>query len=495
MACKSDVEREPWLTFFWDISNYSYCWQSKGEYFLSPSMGLVENASWRLMLFPRGSKENVYLSICGKCNDGSESITVERELALLTKDDLILHIKPRGKKKFVKKGNLENVFLKCDEIVTTINNFLFRDSLRIRFRLWRTDGKAMTPTTFFARTVLCVREINIDWNIERFTSLLPGEKVNFALSGESEDDKAALNIEVNEESQIVISINSFYESMKFLILQPFLINTDGLKIDCGRREMLQQELKENATCTLPFTQKYLMDNKNVYLKNDVLSLYLECSWCDGFDLNRIEKISIGNNKINHKLCRSHSDVEEPQKEADLKEDLINLYVEGTLSDVKLRTTFQTFHSHKAILSARSPVFRAMFTTDMKEKIQQCVDIPDLEDDTVLRMLFYMYTDDLEGLQWERAVKLYDAADKYLIATLKNKCSSFMKRNLCPSKACEVLGLADIHRDGNLKKAAQEYAVAHEEVVFNSDEWSEFAKNNSTLAADTMLRKWKRPTTA
>ncbi|GFW48230.1 speckle-type POZ protein [Trichonephila clavipes] len=488
MARKSDVEREPWLTFLWDISNYSYCWQKKDEYIISPLIQLVQDISWQLALFPRGSKEDIRLCIGGQCDDGSEGITVEREFALLAEDDSVLHIKPRDKKTFVKKGDWDTeVFPKPDEIGIARKSFLFSDTLRIRCRLWRTDGKAMTPTTFFVKTVLCVREINID-------CFLPGQKVNFALSGESKDGKAALNIEVNEESQIVISINAFFKCMKFLILQSFLINADGRRIDCGRHEILQHELKENAMCTLPFTKKYLMDNKNVYLKNDVLSLYLECSWCNGFDLNRIEKIFIGNNKINHKLCRSHSDMEE-LKEADLKEDLKNLYVEGTLSDVKLRTTTQTFHSHKIILSARSPVFRAMFTTDMKEKIQECVDVPDLEDDTVRRMLLYMYTNDLEGLQWNLAVKLYDAADKYLIVTLKNKCSSFMKRNLCPSNVCEVLGLADIHGDGDLKRAAQKYALAHEEVVFHSDEWSEFVKNNSTLAADTMLRKWKKSTTA
>ncbi|GIX69145.1 hypothetical protein CEXT_143201 [Caerostris extrusa] len=41
--------------------------------------------------------------------------------------------------------------------------------------------------------------------------------------------------------------------------------------------------------------------------------------------------------------------------------------ENVLCDVKLRTGAETFPAHWFILSARSPVFRAMCQSDMKEK--------------------------------------------------------------------------------------------------------------------------------
>ncbi|GFR29110.1 tdpoz3 [Trichonephila clavata] len=91
------------------------------------------------------------------------------------------------------------------------------------------------------------------------------------------------------------------------------------------------------------------------------------------------------------MCISNSVVGEMYKADDLKEDFETLYAEGILSDVKLRTANFTFQAHKNILSVRSPVFRAMFTTEMKEKTQECIDIPDLEDDTLHKMLLYVYT--------------------------------------------------------------------------------------------------------
>ncbi|GFY37077.1 hypothetical protein TNIN_3041 [Trichonephila inaurata madagascariensis] len=61
----------------------------------------------------------------------------------------------------------------------------------------------------------------------------------------------------------------------------------------------------------------------------------------------------------------------------------------------------------------------MFTNDMKEKNNKCVDIEDLDDDTVQRMLLYMYTATLPDFQWDSACNLYAAANKYEILSLKN----------------------------------------------------------------------------
>ncbi|GFS73576.1 speckle-type POZ protein B [Trichonephila clavipes] len=198
-------------------------------------------------------------------------------------------------------------------------------------------------------------------------------------------------------------------------------------------------------------------------------------------------------RIGNEHNGSNCDLERYDKGDDLKEGMEQLYNEGTLTDVKLCTSTGTFHTHKAILSARSPVFRAMFTTDMLENIQERVDLPDVEADTVRRMLLYVYSNKLEGLRWDSSLKLYSAADKYEILTLKRKCSSFLKQNLSPSNVCDVLILADMHYDGDLKKAAQDYVFENEVNVFSSHEWADCMKNNVTLAAETMFLKWKKKT--
>ncbi|GIX81469.1 speckle-type POZ protein [Caerostris extrusa] len=70
----------------------------------------------------------------------------------------------------------------------------------------------------------------------------------------------------------------------------------------------------------------------------------------------------------------------------LKEDLKSLYSDGYLSDVKLKTKTATFPVHKSMLGARSSVFKAMFSSDMRETHGDTVDIEDISDDTLKRML-------------------------------------------------------------------------------------------------------------
>ncbi|GBO39715.1 TD and POZ domain-containing protein 5 [Araneus ventricosus] len=159
----------------------------------------------------------------------------------------------------------------------------------------------------------------------------------------------------------------------------------------------------------------------------------------------------------------------------LKEDLTTLYNDCLFCDTKLRTDTETFPAHRSVLSARSPVFKKMLTTDMKEKAGECINVPDISSDTVRRMLKFLYTDCTGDPKMHRAKDLYIASDKYDIASLKQHCSSFMKKNLCPANVCEVLVLADMHQDKDLESAAQEYVLTNDEEVFYSDEWKLFMK--------------------
>ncbi|GFR23445.1 tdpoz3 [Trichonephila clavata] len=172
----------------------------------------------------------------------------------------------------------------------------------------------------------------------------------------------------------------------------------------------------------------------------------------------------------------------------LKEDYKTLYTDGTLSDVKLCTGTQSFPAHTAVLCARSPVFKAMFSDDTKEKNKGSVDVVDLDDDTLHRMLLYMYTCSLEDLKWESVLRLYEAADKYEILSLRKKCSAFLEDRLTPTNACDALVLADRHQT-HFKDVVQNYILDRERCVFLSEEWKVILENNLKLAAETMHKVW------
>ncbi|GFY78490.1 speckle-type POZ protein, partial [Trichonephila inaurata madagascariensis] len=139
----------------------------------------------------------------------------------------------------------------------------------------------------------------------------------------------------------------------------------------------------------------------------------------------------------------------------LKENLGSLYKENLLYDTELKTKTGSFPAHKNILSAHSEVFRKMFASDMKEKSTGCVVIEDLDDDTVHKMLLYIYTATMPDLLWDSACNLYAAADKYEILSLKGECSSFLKDHLSSDNALDLLILADMHQDEYLKSSIKD----------------------------------------
>ncbi|GFU17356.1 TD and POZ domain-containing protein 3 [Nephila pilipes] len=535
MACCIAIESEPWVTFLWNIENFSYCWQNGNERLSSPEFIVEspENSKWQLMLYPKGREDKNFICYdlhSRLLNDTRDlkynwSFEVECEIAILAENGSVLKIKGRERTEL----NYKKVLLEFknfadleDVLMAKREAFLSGDTLRTRCRLWKNHEK---PTTIFARTVLNVQKRNFIWDIVRFTSLAFDRKYYYFIT-EGDDKLADIDIEIKEIGSIGITMKNLDHEVRYVIFRPLITDKNGSRIDCGKYEMNHSTSYDYVTHSLPLTIHKLMENKDMYLKNDILSLYCEFSWTNGSVDHRFEKnysgitspsisnpvtvdpciISHIGNPIIPKLCTTSScisnetilkpcisnpDIEQMDEMVDLKEDMEYLYTEGILSDVKLRTISQTFHAHKNILSARSPVFRKMFETDMKEKIQECVEVPDLEDDTVRRMLLYVYTNTLEGLEWESALNLYVAADKYEMAALKSKCSSFLKRNLCPDNLGDALALADSHVDCDLKEAVQDYALEHEEDVFRSEVWKVFAKNNSSLAMELMLWKWNK----
>ncbi|GFS70584.1 hypothetical protein NPIL_320311 [Nephila pilipes] len=402
MAGNRNTEIQPFVTMYWNIENYSYCWKMKYESIKSPEFNVdLIKSTWRLVLYPKGLLDESNIS----CTSQVFKL-FEYELVFLAEDGSVLVLFPNK--------CISSISSVLREVVTKTKReeFLSRDTLKIRCRLWRNDGHALPAVTIFARTVLNVIKTNFLWNIENFSALEQRHKVYCDPRSKETNEMVTLSLGVSEEDIIKVHIKSRDKKVKFLNFQSLITDSKGNKIDCGKREICLLDINKDATYSLPFTIKYVMDNKQLYLKNDVLPLYCECSTCNGFLFSRIEETYTGITPLFiQKPCVTNAFAEQLDSMSDLKEDFGRLYAEGLHSDVKLRTATETFHTHKNILSIRSPVFRKMFETNMNEKLQGCVDVPDLDDDTGRRMLLYLYTNDLSSLQWESALKLYPVADK------------------------------------------------------------------------------------
>lgn len=92
----------------------------------------------------------------------------------------------------------------------------------------------------------------------------------------------------------------------------------------------------------------------------------------------------------------------------------------------------------------------------------------------------------EDLSLEDACKLYKAADKYDVASLRTWCVGLLAASLCVASVGKVLVLADAHQDHILRMAVDNFIHYHKE-VFHSTDWKMVMEENSMLAFETMLK--------
>jgi len=108
-------------------------------------------------------------------------------------------------------------------------------------------------------------------------------------------------------------------------------------------------------------------------------------------------------------------------------------------------------AHRAVLAARSPVFEAMFTHEMTEKLSGQVKIPDYKMEEMRDFLLFLYHAKLGS--YEHAAKLLELADRYQVPTLKELCEAYLTSKVTKDNAMEMLELANLFNSDILKQKA------------------------------------------
>ncbi|XP_078365325.1 BTB/POZ domain-containing protein 6-like [Oculina patagonica] len=125
---------------------------------------------------------------------------------------------------------------------------------------------------------------------------------------------------------------------------------------------------------------------------------------------------------------------------DYKERCKFLFNSDTLSDVKFvvqasqkygerdsKRSKMEIPAHKFLLSICSPVFFAMFCSEMAET-KEHIDLPDCEYEGMLELFRYIYTDEV-CLNGNNVMQVLYVAEKYMISCLANECSEYLRKNL------------------------------------------------------------------
>ncbi|CAL1289177.1 unnamed protein product [Larinioides sclopetarius] len=158
------------------------------------------------------------------------------------------------------------------------------------------------------------------------------------------------------------------------------------------------------------------------------------------------------------------------------------------SDVNLKCGSCIIPAHKNILSARSPVFAAMFSNPMKESITNEVDIVDITSSVLRDMLTFIYTGKINNLTVTSAGDLLFVADKYQVQHLRTVCCDYMKSHISVENAIQIFMLGDIY-DQDIKAFALEFICSK----FNefsdleqSKDWKLLLKEKHTLAVELLI---------
>ncbi|KAF3339063.1 BTB/POZ and MATH domain-containing protein 1 [Carex littledalei] len=140
--------------------------------------------------------------------------------------------------------------------------------------------------------------------------------------------------------------------------------------------------------------------------------------------------------------------------SNIHEQLGGLLLKKIGVDITVEVGGKSFHAHKFILAASSPVFKALLFGQMKEAKKKKFKITDMEAPVFEAMLHFIYFDTLPEMDKHADTvmtqHLLVAADRYLLKRLRLICEQKLCSNFDPSNVGTTLALAEQHNLPHLK---------------------------------------------
>ena len=130
-------------------------------------------------------------------------------------------------------------------------------------------------------------------------------------------------------------------------------------------------------------------------------------------------------------------------------------------------------AHKFLLSISSPVFFAMFCSEMAES-QELIDLPDCEYEGMLELLRYIYTDEV-CLNGNNVMQVLYLAEKYMIPRLADECAKHLRQNLDSSIVLGVLKFAQQYENEDLPFQWWDFIDKKTEEVLKSSDFATVEK--------------------
>lgn len=122
-----------------------------------------------------------------------------------------------------------------------------------------------------------------------------------------------------------------------------------------------------------------------------------------------------------------------QSNATALSSLGRMLTESIHTDIIINASDGSIGAHRAVLASRSPVFRSMFSHDLKEKELSAVNISDMSIESCQVFLNYIYGNIAPKEFLTHRLALLQAADKYDISDLKEACHESLLEDIDAKK--------------------------------------------------------------
>ena len=131
-------------------------------------------------------------------------------------------------------------------------------------------------------------------------------------------------------------------------------------------------------------------------------------------------------------------------------------------------------AHKFVLAIGSPVFCAMFYGKMAESTDS-ITLPDCEYDSLLEFFRYLYSDEV-NLTGCNVMHVLYLAKKYMVPSLVDKCSEYLRDNLEAANVFSILPHAKKFEDKDLEDRCWAVIEKQTEEAVSSEEFVTFEKS-------------------
>ncbi|KAK2639989.1 hypothetical protein Ddye_027784 [Dipteronia dyeriana] len=220
-------------------------------------------------------------------------------------------------------------------------------------------------------------------------------------------------------------------------------------------EITDKQLKNNDdfvwSIEVPLTGKFIIDVEFLDLKTASPDGGEPCSiWAEGFPRIRSNATAL--------VC------------------LGRMLTESIHTDIIITASDGSIGAHRAILAARSPVFRSMFSHNLKEKELSTVIISDMSLEACQALLSYIYGNIEHEEFMTHRLALLSAADKYDISDLKEACHDSLLEDINAQNVLERLQNASLYQLPKLKSSCMRYLVKFGKIFDIRDDFNTFMQN-------------------